>query len=294
MYIRNETNGLTYFTSPLLTAARFPHAFCTRKGGVSCGDFASLNVSTSRKNRDGFADSPEHVEENYRRALALLDLRPEQACAAKQIHSNTVIEAREADGGKGICASRDNMPDADAVLLADNNAAVRAVCVKTADCVPILLANRKTGSVCAVHAGWRGTAAGIVREAAKKLADGHPQNVLAAIGPCIGLCCYEVGDEVVGALTRLLRSIDAEPDTERYLPLFPSCSASTRRHADLAVINRALLASVGVPEENVDCAGLCTACTRDADGEPLFFSHRASGGHSGTFVSLIRSKNESC
>ncbi len=291
MLIRNEMHGLVYYTSQLLSKAGFRHMFCSRMGGVSYGDFASLNVSTARKDANGYTDSPTRVEENYRRALAVLGVAPENACAAKQVHSGVVVPVTETDGGRGICASCAAMPEGDGLLLKPDNGRVSAVCVKTADCVPILLANRRTGAVCAVHAGWRGSAAGIVAAAAERLAEGKPEDVLATVGPCIGVCCYEVGNEVVGAFSRLLSTRGEGGEIDRYLPLFPSCSMGGKHHVDLAGINRLLLVHSGVPEENIEMSGMCTGCFRDeATGEKMFFSHRASGGHSGTFPSFICTK----
>lgn len=288
MFIRNKRHDLVYYTSKLLSEAGFRHMFCSRMGGVSCGDFASLNVSTARKDTNGYTDSPARVEENYRRALAVLDVAPENACAAKQVHSNAVVAVKETDGGRGICVSSSTMPEGDGLLLEPDNSHVSAVCVKTADCVPILLANRRTGAVSAVHAGWRGSAMGIVATAAERLSEGKPEDVLAAIGPCIGVCCYEVGNEVTSAFSQLLRTRGGGSEIERYLPLFPSCSMGGKRHVDLAGINRFLLVHSGVPENNIEVSGMCTSCFRDeVTGEKMFFSHRASGGHSGTFPSII-------
>lgn len=146
MFQRHECKGICYYTSPILSEAGFRHMFCTRMGGVSTGDFASLNVSTARKDRNGFTDSARNVEENYRRILGVLALTPENACAAKQIHSDIVYTVRSSDGGKGILESSSVIDGCDGVLLTPDCDEIGAVCVKTADCVPILLANRETGA----------------------------------------------------------------------------------------------------------------------------------------------------
>ena len=288
MLQRHECKGICYYTSQLLSEAGFRHMFCTRMGGVSSGDFASLNVSTARKDRSGFPDSARNVEENYRRIADVLELAPEKACAAKQVHSDIVYTVQRTDGGKGVLEAFPVLDGCDGVLLEPDCEEIDAVCVKTADCVPILLANSETGAVCAVHAGWRGSAADIVTKAAKMLAHGCMEHILAAIGPCIGRCHYEVGEEVYAAFARLLRSKDAVSDIDRYVPVFPSCSMGGKRHADLAGINRALLEYSGVPSGNIEVSGFCTCCkTDEKTGEKLFFSHRASGGFSGTFASVI-------
>ena len=114
----------------------------------------------------------------------------------------------------------------------------------------------------------------IAAKAAQKIADGNMSDVVAAIGPCIGQCCYEVGAEVYTAFEQLFVSKNVGYDINT---LF-----TKRRHLDLALANRELLKFVGVDAENIDISGICTCCFGDE-----FFSHRASSGHSGTFVSAV-------
>lgn len=274
MFVKRSKNGVIYYTSPLFGSLGIPHLFATRFGGVSDGAFDSLNVSTARKDADGFTDKAENVEENYRRALSVIGEIPEKSCAAKQVHSDTIIEASFSDGGKGILCKLPQMPDCDGVIVRKNTGNLDSVCVKTADCVPILMKNMKTGDVCAVHAGWRGTVMDIAGKAAIKLANGNAADVVAAIGPCIGQCCYEVGAEVFAEFEKLFKSKDEGFDMN---VLFTS-----DRHLDLVSANRELLKFSGVRPENVDVSGICTCCFSDE-----FFSHRAWGGFSGTFVSAI-------
>ncbi len=274
MFVKRSKNGVVYYTSPLFDSLEIPHLFATRFGGVSGGAFDSLNVSTARKDADGFTDSPENVEENYRRALSVMGTLPENACAAKQVHSDKVVEVSSSDGGKGILCGVPAMPDCDGIIARKNTEKISSVCVKTADCVPVLMKNVKTGDVCAVHAGWRGTVMDIAGKAARKLANGNMTDIVAAIGPCIGQCCYEVGAEVYTAFEQLFKSKIADYDINL---LF-----TADIHLDLALANRELLKLAGVKEDNIDVSGICTCCSGDE-----FFSHRASGGHSGTFVSAI-------
>ncbi len=289
MFQKRQTGGLVYYVSDILEQHGFAHAFFTRAGGVSSGDFASLNVSSARKNHDGMTDAPRNILENYRRALSVLGATPESAVAAHQVHGNTVHTVSDLDAGSGILPFRTPI-DCDGLCLTPACEKIRAVTVKTADCVPILLANVRTGAVCAVHAGWRGSAADIVTHAVKHLSDGEPRDVFAAIGASIGKCCYEVGEEVYGAFKSLLRYKGApESAVEVLVPRDACCSMGGKRHADLAGINRYLLTLCGVPAENVDVTDMCTCCYKDGGALP-FFSHRASGGFSGTFISGIATK----
>lgn len=288
MFVKRTSGALTYFVSPLLEKHGFRHGFFTRFGGVSTGVFDSLNVSAARKDQAGQTDSRAHIEENYRRALGVFGIAPENAATTKQQHTALVRTAGKEDGGRGVKADK-NWDDGFDALIVRPDSPVRAACVKTADCVPVLLANIRTGAACAVHAGWRGTVAGIAEKAAAGLADGRPEDLVAAVGPAIGLCCYEVGEEVVSAVKNALRFRSANFDTDTLFMTVAACSLGGKVHVDLARANAAILTLCGVPEENIDLARICTACYTDGDTRP-FFSHRASGGYSGTFVSLVEAR----
>ena len=137
-----------------------------------------------------------------------------------------------------------------------------AVSVRTADCLPILLADPQTGAAAAIHAGWRGTAARIVMETVANMRNQfgtRPSDLRAAIGPGIGVCCYEVGQEVARQ--------------------FGLTSAG---HIDLAQANRHQLMESGVPEAQIDVLGLCTFC------DPRFHSWRRDRDHAGRMISYIR------
>lgn len=286
MFRKNKLEELVYYTSPVFEKYNIKHFFASRFGGVSGGAFDSLNVSLARKDENGYTDAPENVLENYKRALEIVGVNPENACAARQVHSCDVKRVTNADAGFGIIPERQFENGFDATLLDKNTENVDALCVKTADCVPILLANLKTGSVAAVHAGWRGTVSDIAVKSAKMLGD--PCDIAAAIGPCIGMCCYQVGDEVYQAVKRLFAFYGMENLVNNTFAFRANCSADTAKHANLAEINRLLLINAGLKEQNVDVSGLCTCCARDEHGRNIFFSHRGYGGHSGTFVSGIR------
>ena len=137
-----------------------------------------------------------------------------------------------------------------------------------ADCVPILMYAENIGAIAAIHAGWRGSAEKIVQKTAQKLITlgAVPESIYAAIGPCIGACCYEVSEDV------------AEKFDEKY-----SVSKGNGKYMlDLAKVNADLIKSVGVKDENISVSGICTKCNND-----LFFSHRAQNGKSGTLGGII-------
>lgn len=148
-----------------------------------------------------------------------------------------------------------------------------AVAVWVADCVPVLICDETTHSAAAVHAGWRGTVKGVVGAAIAVLRSrfgADPGRMRVAIGPCIGPCCFEVGDEVVEAL------LAAFPDEEGcVLP-------GARRRIDLVEANRLQAAAAGVPAERIQAAGLCTVCRPD-----LLESYRRGHGASGRMAGII-------
>ena len=161
-------------------------------------------------------------------------------------------------------------PEAD-IAVADDPAV--ALSVRAADCVPILLADRRTGAVAAVHAGWKGTAAGAAIVAVESLRSRYrtrAEDLLAAVGPSIGPCCYEVGPELAGHFS-------SHPDASAWFTL------GSKPHLDLWRATRDQLARAGVPVEQIHVSGLCTF-----DHPALFHSYRRDGRNAGRLVAAIR------
>lgn len=198
---------------------------------------------------------------------------------AKQVHGRVVIVVR------GRRPASEAQPEAD-VLVSD--ARRTAVAVRVADCVPLLMADRVRGVVAAVHAGWRGTAARAAVAAVEALGrefGTRPADLVAAIGPCIGGCCYEVGTELVDAF--------AAAGHERHLidrwfiappPPRPS-REQPRLRLDVAGANRDQLVLAGVPEDRIHLSGLCTAMHLD-----VLTSYRAEKEKAGRQLGVIRAR----
>ncbi len=258
--------SVPYYKSRLLDSFGISHAFFTKQGGVSGGCFESLNFALGAGDKK---DSFENILENHKIAAALFGLTENDICRSYQTHTANVELVDNGHRGVGLTKPPfdrgvDGLVTAEKELL---------LSVRSADCVPILLAD-KSGSVCgAVHAGWRGTVKGIAANAVEKMesAGAKRGEILAAIGPCIGGCCYEVGPELLAEFLAVDPEYSAffTPKGEKYM-------------LDLVAANRFILERAGLPAENIDSSGLCTKCRSD-----IFFSHRVSGSNRGTMSAVI-------
>jgi YfiH family protein len=248
-----------YLESPLLRAAGFRHAFYTRHGGVSEGPYSSLNVSFT------VGDTDDRVIENLARAAAGLGVSPARLYFLTQVHGSRV---RVLSGDEDATQVRGKSGDAVA-----SRCPGLACCVRVADCVPILLGDRQSGAAAAVHAGWRGTVAGIVGAAVGRLCDlsGTEARPIAAIGPHISARAFEVSEEVAA---QLLAASSATDVVDR--------SRGGRPHVALRRIIRAQLRDAGLPDEEIDDVAGCTV------SEPgRFFSYRRDGKRSGRHLAGI-------
>ncbi len=257
-FCEKRFENLVYMTSDRISAV---HGFTTRLGGVSSGVYESLNLGVNRGDRE------ENVRENYRRIQAALGI--DRLVFSRQVHGNTVRAVTGADVGDIF----DTVPyEADGLV---TNEKALGLIIFTADCIPILLCDEKAGAIGAVHAGWRGTAAGIAAVAVSKMAEEYgsgPEDIHAAIGPGIGSCCFETGAEVPEAMKKL-------PGQRAENFIFPK---NGKFMADLKGINRELLISAGLKPGNIDVSGECTVCSWEK-----YWSHRKTGGIRGSQASII-------
>lgn len=263
----HQKGALEYLTAGALRVPGAVHAFSTRYGGVSTGALASLNLGTHR------GDSAENVVENYRILGSAVGFRPEDTVFTKQLHTDIVLRVGRADRGTGLF--REQQTVCDGIITDDPGVAL--VCF-SADCTPILLYDPARGAVGAVHAGWRGTAQGIARKAVEAMTREfgcRPEDIRAAIGPCISRCCFETGPEVPEAMLSALGR-EAETAIE---------ARGEKFHVDLKALNRMHLQRAGV--QAIDISPDCTMC------QPArFWSHRASNGVRGSLAAVIMRKEE--
>jgi polyphenol oxidase len=215
----------------MLTAAslgalgRVRHGFFTREGGVSKGEFASLNCGYSS------GDDVRRVEANRARALERLGMAPESLCTVRQVHGARVVVARKPQPGRPTV-------EADA-LVADRPGMTLGVL--SADCAPVLLADPEAGVIGAAHAGWRGALAGVIEATVETMVarGAARERTFAAIGPCIAQASYEVGPEL------LTRFIDHDADSAA---LFEPVPGSDRLLFDLKVYVLRRLAAAGIEQ----------------------------------------------
>lgn len=264
--IERTENGVPFLQSDGISAAGgVAHGFSTRLGGVSEGMWASLNLGTGR------GDDPDHVRENYRRFLSALGARGDAIAACTQVHGAVVRNITSADVmmdpyGKTAAEADGLITAIPGVILA----------VYTADCIPVLLYDPKRRVAAALHAGWRGTAAGIVTVAVGQMASVYgtdPSDILAAIGPGIGSDCFETHEDVPNALTAAMAM--------NVLP-FIRLKENGKFAVDLKAINAKRLELAGVLPDHIAVCADCTCCL-----EEKYWSHRRQGTQRGSMASMI-------
>ena len=222
--------------------------------------------STRRAERNDFslgpADSPNPmIQMNRARFLAAIGVPGWPIIKLKQIHSGIVVDVDDTSAASEAVAGDAGVTALRGVVLA----------VQTADCVPVLVADVESRAVAAIHAGWRGTAAGIVKIAVTRIIEKFhidPKSLHAVIGPHIGVCCYEVGEDVVQAMP----DASAVETREEW----------SKPHVNLASANRRQLMKAGIPESQIETSSLCTKCRED-----LFHSYRRDGKRMGHLLSVI-------
>ncbi len=252
-----QIGKMEYSRSDSVAAA---HAFTTRHGGVSKGIYDSLNFGMHRE------DPPENVIENHRIMAAALGYDPEKLVLTRQTHSDIIRVVTKADH---LGFDHGLYPECDGLITNDPGTALM---VFTADCTPILLHDRITGAVGAVHAGWRGTAQNIAVKAVGKMQEqfgSKPENITALIGPNIGFCCFETDSDVPQAMETLLGDVSAYVRKEH-----------GKYYVNLKEINAQLLYRAGV--KCVEQSGDCTMCSPNR-----YWSHRYTRGIRGAQGAII-------
>lgn len=248
--------------APLLLSSLMPveHGFSTRAGGCSAPPWDSLNVGFS------VGDAPAAVEENLRRLVSTVERPLSSLRRVSQVHGDRVLAV---EGGAPVSGLHPPLGEADGMWTGTRGLVLG---ILTADCVPVLLADPDRELVAAVHAGWKGTLLQIARVAVQRLtkAGGQPARMVAALGPGIRRCCYQVEAPLAERFGRAFGEGVTTADGEAHARL------------DLTEALRRTLVDAGLSPSRVDVLPHCTAC--DAE---RFFSHRRDGGRTGRMLSFI-------
>ncbi|HEX3037766.1 MAG TPA: peptidoglycan editing factor PgeF [Oscillospiraceae bacterium] len=268
----HENKGVTFLTFSSFEQYPFiRHAFSTRLGGVSQNEFSSMNLSFHR------GDSDEHVLENYRRFCAAVGFDYNSLVASSQDHHTFIRRVGHEQAGIGIWCPKD-IQSVDGLVTNEPNV---TLVTYYADCVPLYFLDPVKHAIGLAHAGWRGTVARIgekMVESMQKEFGSDPKDIIAAIGPSIGPCCYEVDEPVQQQFSALkdLAPID-----------FIKAMPNGKYMLNLWEVNRRIMLRAGIPEQNIEVAELCTKCNSD-----LLFSHRVMGAARGGLAAMLALKGE--
>ena len=263
----NSPDSVPYLTYNSLSEINFiNHAFSTRLGGVSVGEFTSMNMAFNR------GDNPESVTENYKRICKSAGFDFESLTASAQDHNTFVRAVTSENKGIGIYKPRD-LHSVDALIT--NEKGITLV-TYYADCTPLFFVDTKQKAIGLAHAGWRGTVGRIGEKVVKKMTElygTNPADIVAAIGPAISVCCYEVDKPCADYFYAL-----SDLDSSRFV--FPK--ENGKYMIDLLETNRQILVAAGVKNENITISDICTNCNSE-----LLWSHRATKGKRGTMSAFM-------
>jgi YfiH family protein len=261
----NASGGIGYYTIDALEATgEVKTCFSTRTGGISTGSYYSLNLGF--KSGDDIAC----VKRNFELLCDAAGFSREDLVLSDQVHGDRYRIVGRKDRGKGTVIDSD-IVGVDALITNERGV---ALCIFTADCVPVFLYDRENKAAALCHAGWRGVAGDIVLktvDAMKASYNSSPKDMTAAIGPSIGPCCFNVGTDVAGVFEKMF------PDTDN---IVMGAAGGCRVNLWNAVNQQ--LKSAGVKESDIICSGLCTSCCSE------FYSYRRDRGKTGRMISILQ------
>ncbi len=266
-FIKEIKNNIEYYTVPELLDAGFYNIFTTKLHGHSFTDRTQggeLNFGTNCN------DAEEAILQNYTDVLKLMNLTPQKAVKSKQTHSDITLTVDKSYGGEGILKEQ-RYPEADGLITKEEDL---AILIFFADCVPILIADKKQKICAAIHSGWKGTYKNIVGKAVEQLIHDHhcdPKDLLCAIGPSIGPCHFEVSNDLFMEMTSLYGEDTGRVENGKY-------------YLDLKKTVKKQLTAHQIPEEQIANSPLCTVC------EESLYSFRREGETAGRMAAFISLK----
>lgn len=259
-----KAGDLWYYTIDSFTKTGLVHhCFTTRRGGISQNEYESMNL------RLNCSDSKENIYKNYEIISQCIGVDVNSLVLSKQVHKVDIADVGKADCGNGLFFEN-KFDSADAIVTAE-----RGVTLVTfyADCVPVYLLDKTQGVIALVHSGWKGTVGHISRLTVEHMISRYhsrPSDIIAAIGPSIRACHFEVGEEVSDAFCREFSREYINNDYEK-------------PHIDLQGCIMSDLTKAGVEQKNITDSGICTYCNPD-----LFYSHRRTGNARGTMAAFLQ------
>jgi polyphenol oxidase len=254
-FLLNNVNGVHFYTCSEIDKLPFvKHFFSTKVGGVSKGDYSSLNLGVYTN------DLSENVNNNFNRIYNAADMKSDNIMYLFQVHGDEIHVVDESNY-RNICGK-----DGDAIITKEKNISIG---VFTADCVPILIVDSVTKVIAVVHAGWKSTYLNIAKKVIQFMVNSmecKSENIIAALGPSIGPCCFQVGADVA----------------EKF-----SCVHENggKYYVDLWKENANQISECGISSEKIFGSNLCTMCNSD-----MFYSYRRDNGKTGrlgTFAQMI-------
>lgn len=268
-FVHNKTqNGLDILQAEGFTDAGAVHGFSTRRGGVSTGPLASLNLGIGR------GDKLENVRENCRRFCAAIGADDQKLVMSKQVHRDAIRVCTMADAGKGLEKPRDYEADG---LVTDVPGL--PLMIFSADCIPILLYDPVRRVVGACHGGWRGTVLGIAGKTVRKMCEVYgcrAEDLRAAIGPGISKCCFETHADVPDAMRKAMGK-----EAEDFITPLPT----GKFLVDLKGMNGRWMEKAGVFSDKIVISDDCTSCH-----PAIYWSHRHTGNARGSLAAVIQLK----
>ena len=261
--IKNDVPYLTY--KALQDISFINHAFSTKLGGVSTGEFTSMNLAFNR------GDDIDAVTENYKRFCKATGFDFDTLVASAQGHNTVVRKVTKEDCGIGITKPRD-IQSVDALVTNQPNV---TLVTYYADCTPIFFVDKVKKVIALAHAGWRGTVGKICKNVIDTMVNDYNCNtadIICCVGPAISKCCYEIDKTCYDEFVK------SQLDIEKIM----TDKSNGKYMADLLETNRQILISSGVPKENIIISDVCTKCNSE-----LLWSHRATNGHRGTMCAFM-------
>ena len=259
----SEYEGFFYVTSELLESYGIKHLFSTIK-----------DIKRNLKNGVSFSKSLYHdhdeVCESYKKVAQILQTDFFKITKSTQIHEDNILVIEDMHIGMGV-SKESTISNADGLITDKKDI---PLCIFSADCVPVILADKNKKVAVAVHSGWRGTAKEIVKKAVNIMENSYgikKEDILCAIGPSISQCCFEVSKEVIDEIKHINNSDICYFKRE-----------NGKYQLDLKELNKQILLNAGVKEENIDVCPLCTKCE-----DELFYSYRRDGEKAGRNAGFV-------